>query len=264
MKNYLVIGNPIKHSQSPQLHNFWINQHNLDANYNKKLIDVSNLKEIVEMLKTGKLDGLNVTVPFKQDIIPLLDKLSPEAEKTQSVNTVHFEDNKLIGHNTDIAGFELAIRHIKYDVRDKKILILGAGGVVASIVLALKNLGANKVSIMNRTKEKAENIKKLFRYLEVLNWGEINECDMIINATSIGLTNKDIINLDFSKIKKKIFFYDLIYNPSETNFLKKAKEMNHSTENGRMMFIYQAHQSFTIWHKIMPKIDANTIKILIE
>ena len=264
MKNYLVIGNPIKHSQSPQLHNFWINQHNLDANYNKKLIDVSNLKEIVEMLKTGKLDGLNVTVPFKQDIIPLLDKLSPEAEKTQSVNTVHFEDDKLIGHNTDIAGFELAIRHIKYDVRDKKILILGAGGVVASIVLALKNLGANKVSIMNRTKEKAENIKKLFRYLEVLNWGEINECDMIINATSIGLTNKDIINLDFSKIKKKIFFYDLIYNPSETNFLKKAKEMNHLTENGRMMFIYQAHQSFTIWHKIMPKIDANTIKILIE
>ena len=264
MKNYLVIGNPIKHSQSPQLHNFWINQHNLDANYNKKLIDGSNLKEIVEMLKTGKLDGLNVTVPFKQDIIPLLDKLSPEAEKTQSVNTVHFEDDKLIGHNTDIAGFELAIRHIKYDVRDKKILILGAGGVVASIVLALKNLGANKVSIMNRTKEKAENIKKLFRYLEVLNWGEINECDMIINATSIGLTNKDIINLDFNKIKKKIFFYDLIYNPSETNFLKKAKEMNHLTENGRMMFIYQAHQSFTIWHKIMPKIDANTIKILIE
>ena len=126
MKNYLVIGNPIKHSQSPQLHNFWINQHNLDANYNKKLIDGSNLKEIVEMLKTGKLDGLNVTVPFKQDIIPLLDKLSPEAEKTQSVNTVHFEDDKLIGHNTDIAGFELAIRHIKYDVRDKKILILGA------------------------------------------------------------------------------------------------------------------------------------------
>jgi len=139
MKKYFVIGNPINHSLSPKLHNFWFKKHNLNAKYEKLLIEKGNLNKIVQKVKTGEISGLNVTVPFKQLIIPYLEKLSPEAQNTQSVNTVYLENNKLMGHNTDIAGFELAIRHIKFDTSNKNVLILGAGGDVPSVISALKN-----------------------------------------------------------------------------------------------------------------------------
>ncbi len=264
MKKYFVIGNPISHSLSPKLHNFWIKKHNLDAKYEKLLLEKSNLNKIVQKVKTGEISGLNVTVPFKQLIIPHLEKLSPEAQNTQSVNTVHLENNKLVGHNTDIAGFELAIRHIKFDTSNKNVLIVGAGGVVPSVISALKNLNTKNIFLMNRTKEKAQKIREKLEYIEIIDWGDIRDFDMIINATSLGLNKEDELGLNFESIKKKILFYDLIYNPKETKFLKSARQMMHIVENGKMMFIYQAHQSFTLWHKIMPNIDKETITIVSE
>ena len=258
MKKYFVIGNPISHSLSPKLHNFWFKKHNLNAKYEKLLSEKDNLN------KTGEISGLNVTVPFKQLIIPYLEKLSPEAQNTQSVNTVYLENNKLVGHNTDIAGFELAIRHIKFDTSNKNVLILGAGGVVPSVISALKNLNTKNIFLMNRTKEKEKKIKEKLEYVEIIDWGDIRDFDMIINATSLGLNKEDDLGLNFESIKKKILFYDLIYNPKETKFLKSAKQMMHIVENGKMMFIYQAHQSFTLWHKVMPNIDKETITIVSE
>ena len=264
MKKYFVIGNPISHSLSPKLHNFWFRKHNLNAKYEKLLLEKNNLNKIVQKVKTGEISGLNVTVPFKQSIIPFLEKLSPEAQNTQSVNTVYLENNKLVGHNTDIAGFELAIRHIKFDTSNKNVLILGAGGVVPSVISALKNLNTKNIFLMNRTKEKAQKIKEKLKYIEIINWGDIRDFDMIINATSLGLNKGDDLGLNFESIKKKILFYDLIYNPEETKFLKSARQMMHIVENGKMMFIYQAHQSFTLWHKVMPNIDKETITIVSE
>ena len=161
-----------------------------------------------------------------------------------------------------MAGFELGLRYVNYNVKNKKIFILGAGGVVPSIILALKKMGASKVILSNRTKKKAEDLKKSFSYLEIIDWGETPEFHMIINATSIGLKEGDEIKLDYADIGPNKFFYDVIYNPKQTNFLKKAKMFGNQTENGKMMFIYQAHQAFTIWHKIMPEIDNETIKLL--
>ena len=117
---------------------------------------------------------------------------------------------------------------------------------------------------MNRTNEKAQKIKEKLEYIEIIDWGDIRDFDMIINATSLGLNKEDDLGLNFESIKKKILFYDLIYNPKETKFLKNARKMMHSVENGKMMFIYQAHQSFTLWHKVMPNIDNETIKIVYE
>ena len=164
--------------------------------------------------------------------------------------------------NTDIAGFELAIKYSKYDLTNKEILILGAGGVVSSIIFALKKMRASKIIISNRTKKKAEDLKIYFKDLEIVDWGEITDFDMIINATSIGLKINDEIELDYEKIGPNKFFFDIIYNPTQTNFLKKAKKVGNRIENGKMMFIYQAHQAFTLWHKIMPKIDDETISLL--
>ena len=262
MKKFLVIGNPIEHSLSPKLHNYWFKKNNIDANYDKKLINESDLKNIISEIKKKKISGINVTVPFKKLIIPFLDELSPEANQSQSVNTISEKGGKIIGHNTDIAGFELGLRHFKYDVKNKKVFILGAGGVVSSIILALNKMKASKIILSNRTKEKAENMKNLFKFLDVVEWGDIPNFDMIINATSVGLKKDDKINFDYSKIGSNKFFYDIIYNPKETIFLKRAREFGNKTENGKMMFIYQAHQAFTIWHKVMPNIDEETIKLL--
>ena len=140
-------------------------------------------------------------------------------------------------------------------------MILGAGGVVSSIIFALINMGALSITISNRTKEKVENLKKIFENIQIVNWGNIPNVDMIINATSVGLNVEDRINLDFSKIKNK-FFYDVIYNPSETNFLNTGKKLNNKTLNGKMMFIYQAFHAFKIWHNLPPKIDNEIIKLL--
>ena len=262
MKKFLVIGNPIDHSLSPKLHNYWIKKNNIDAIYDKKLLKEEELENIIDKVKKEEINGINVTLPFKKLVIPYLDKITPDAEKSQSVNTIYKENDKVIGHNTDIAGFELGLRHFKYDVKEKKVFILGSGGVVSSIILALKKMGVSKIILSNRTKKKAEDLKMIFDDLEIIDWGDTPKFDMIINATSIGLKNEDGINLDYSNIGSDKFFYDVIYNPRETIFLKRAKLFGNNTENGKMMFIYQAHQAFTIWHKLMPKINNEIIKLL--
>ena len=262
MKKYLVIGNPIEHSLSPKLHNYWIKKNNIDAVYDKKQLNEVDIDDIISEIKNGKIDGINVTVPFKKSVIPFLDELTPLAKEAQSVNTIFKENNKIIGHNTDIGGFELALKYINYDVKDKKIFILGAGGVVPSIILSLKKMGASRIILSNRTKKKAESLKNIYRDIEIIDWGEITDFNIIINATSVGLKSDDEIKLDYTSIGPNKLFYDVIYNPKQTNFLSKAKKFGNQIENGKMMFIYQAHQAFTIWHKLMPEINDETIQLL--
>ena len=262
MKKYLVIGNPIEHSLSPKLHNFWIKDNKINAIYEKKKLDKTDLEDIILMVKEQKLQGINVTVPFKKTIIPYLDQLTPEAQKTESVNTIYLKDNKILGHNTDIDGFELGIKNFKFDVRGKRIFILGAGGVVSSLILALNRMNAAQIIISNRTKEKAENLKNLFKNIVVTEWGQLPDFDMIINATSIGLNEIDRINLDFSKVGKNKFFYDVIYNPKVTNFIKTGQNLGHMAENGKLMFIYQASEAFKIWHGVDPKINNEVLELI--
>ena len=262
MKKFLVIGNPVEHSLSPKLHNYWIKQNNIDAVYDKKQLNENDVEGIIVGIKNSKIDGINVTVPFKKSVIPFLDRLTSLADETQSVNTIFKRENKIIGDNTDIGGFENSLNHINYNVKNKKIFILGAGGVTPSIILVLKKLGASKISLSNRTKQKSEDLKKIHSDLEIIDWGQIPDFDMIINATSLGLKNNDQIKLDYNKIGSNKLFYDIVYNPSKTNFLLKGKELGNKIENGKIMFIYQAHQAFTVWHKIMPKINNETIKLL--
>jgi shikimate dehydrogenase len=262
MKKYLVIGNPIEHSLSPKLHNHWIKKNNIDAVYDKKQLNENDIEGTILKVRNGEIDGINVTIPFKKSVIPYLDQLTPLANEAQSVNTIYKEKNKVIGHNTDVGGFELGLKRINYSVKNKKVFILGGGGVVSSIILALKKMGSSKIILSNRTKEKAEDLKKIYSDLEIIDWGETPDFNVIINATSLGLKNHDEIKLDYTDIGSNKLFYDVIYNPRQTKFLSKAKQFGNQIENGKMMFVYQAHQAFTIWHKIMPEIDDETIKLL--
>jgi len=262
MKKYLVIGNPIKHSLSPELHNYWIKQNHIDAIYEKKELNHNELENLILNIKKENMHGANITVPFKNAIIPHIDELSDEARKTQSVNTIYLQNKKVVGHNTDIEGFERAIKEINFDFSGKKIFILGAGGVVPSIIYASIKMKAAEIFVSNRTKGKAEDIKKNFENIKLIDWGEVPNFDVIINATSLGLNQDDKINLNFTNIGNNKLFYDVIYNPSETNFLNIGKKLGNKYENGKLMFIYQAYSAFKLWHGIEPKINNETIKLL--
>ena len=262
MKKFLVIGNPIDHSLSPKLHNYWIKKNNIDAIYEKQKIEESDLKNLIFQIKEKKIYGINVTVPFKKLVIPYLDELTLEAKKTQSVNTIYLENNKTLGHNTDVGGFETSIYKSNIDLTNKNILILGAGGVAPSIIYALTKMNVSKITLSNRTKEKAKNLNNIFKEINVIEWGELSNFDMIINATSLGLKKEDKLNFDFSLINKNKFFYDVIYNPKETNFLKTGKNLGNITINGKLMFIYQAFLAFKIWHNVKPNVDEEVLKLL--
>ena len=224
MKRYLVIGKPISHSLSPKLHNYWLEKNNIDGVYDKRKLDENEIINIISEVKSEKISGLNVTVPFKKAVISHLDELTTSASRTESVNTIYLKNKKVVGDNTDIVGFEKAINHIKYKVLGKRILILGAGGVVPSIIFSLEKNGAGEIILSNRTKEKAQNLKKNFPDIKIVNWGSLVNFDMVINATSLGLNNYDDIEFNYNKIEPNRLFFDLIYNPKMTKFLIRAKE----------------------------------------
>ena len=262
MKKYLVIGNPIEHSLSPNLHNHWLQENNIEGIYDKKKLNQNEIKDIISKVRNNEIAGINVTVPFKKDVIPFLDKLSEESSITQSVNTIYLENDNVIGHNTDIFGFEHSLKIAKFNIKNKKALILGAGGVVPSIIYSLEKGGASKISISNRTKSKADELKKLFVNLNGIEWGTLTDFDIIINATSVGLNDGDSIDIDFSEIKKGNFFYDVIYNPKVTNFLKIGKKSGAQVLNGKIMFVYQAFEAFKLWHKISPVVNEKIFRLL--
>ena len=262
MKKFLVIGNPINHSLSPKLHNYWIKKYNIDAIYEKQKLEENDLENLILQVKQHKISGINVTVPFKKLVIPFLDELTVEAKETQSVNTIYLENKKVIGHNTDIGGFEMSITKSKINLINKKVLILGAGGVVPSIIYALIKMKPLKIYLSNRTRKKAEILKNSFKNIDVIEWGTISDFDMIINATTLGLNEEDKINLDFTKTNQNKLFYDVIYNPKETNFLKTGKKLGNTTINGKLMFIYQALLAFNIWNNLKPEVNEEVIKLL--
>ena len=274
MKKYLVIGNPIGHSLSPLIHNHWMKKYRLfDSIYEKRKVEEKDLENIVKEIRDDKIIGVNVTVPFKKLIIPLLDKLDFTAKKTESVNTLFKIEDKVVGYNTDREGFALTMRELFPDPNDnmmptalqgKNIFILGAGGVTSSIIDALQHERA-KIFLSNRTKKKAEELKKKYAEVEVLDWGKRpSTCDIVINTTSIGLIKDEKINLDFSDCSadKNKLFYDLIYNPNETNFLKEARLRGNNTMNGQRMLLNQAIYAFNLWTNITPEIDDEVIKLL--
>jgi|TARA_B110000114_G_scaffold152262_1_gene163905 shikimate dehydrogenase len=276
MKKYLVIGNPIEHSQSPLIHNYWMKKYRLLGSvYEKRKAEKKDLKKIIEEIKDGKIVGVNVTVPFKKLIIPYLDELDKAARDTQSVNTLHKVGNKIIGYNTDTTGFLKTIHDyynfltpsLAVDVPRRDFFILGAGGVTPSIVTSLQFLvgrSPGAIWVSNRTKENANQLKKVFPKIELIKWGELPPifCDIVVNTTSVGLKKNSNINIDFNNTDKKTLFYDLIYNPKETNFLKEARLRGNRTMNGQMMFLNQAKEAFRIWTNITPEIDDEAIKLL--
>lgn len=269
-KQYGIIGKPLSHSLSPTLHNFWFRKNNLKANYSLLEIEKTQIKDIINRVRSKKLSGVNVTVPYKQDVIPYLDVIVNDAKETSSINTIYLNnEDKIVGENTDVYGFEKSFinKLSKEDVSEKNILVLGSGGVAPSLIYAFKKIKAKKVFISNRTLQKAENIKKKFPFIEIIAWEKsfqkFEEMDIIINATSLGMNSGSNFETPIQKFKSNLIYYDVIYNPLETKMIKNFKESKIKTFNGLDMFLFQAQQSFFLWNKITPTIDQDTKKIII-
>ena len=248
MKNFCVIGNPINHSLSPQLHNWIFNKLNINATYKKILCNENKLSSIISKIYNDDLIGVNVTIPFKETIIKLLDEINPRVKFIGSVNCILKYDKKIIGYNTDWYGFSKLLSNNKINVYNKEVIIIGAGGVSKSIVYALIQKGIKNIRLFNRTVLKAQ---KMESSIVSAHWLEhiehfIKEDSIIVNCTSIGMKN-NIAPISESLIHANQILIDTIYNPYMTELLKIGQRKGTQVFNGLDMFIYQGVASLELW-----------------
>ena len=264
-----IIGNPVSHSLSPVMHNYWFKKYKINAEYELFDIAENEIQNVITKIKDKNIKGVNVTLPYKKAVIPYLNKTVNDANETHSVNTLMLDKkDNLIGENTDVFGFQAA--YLKSlsgeEKRNKSVLILGAGGVAPSIILALIKSNIFDISLTNRTYDKSLFLKKKFKNIKIINWNNfskvLNKFDIIINATSLGLKSNDNFQNDFSNYKKGMVYIDTIYNPSETNMIKYFKSKKIKSYNGLNMFIYQGQKAFYLWNKINPEIDDELLNLL--
>lgn len=240
MKQFAVIGYPIQHSLSPCMHSANFKALGIEASYEMK--QILNLHEEIETLK--QLDGFNVTLPYKQLIIPFLDEVDPVAKMIGAVNTVKNENGKLKGYNTDVDGFFESFKTLGIN-QQESILILGAGGAARAVYYGLLKNGYQNITIANRTLDKAKDICD--NSISLVQAGEqLETYKCVINTTSVGLIEGEC-PIDLKNLNSNHVVMDLIYKPKLTTLLKRAKALNCRYENGLDMLLIQGAQAFEIW-----------------
>lgn len=258
---YGVIGNPIDHSLSPMIHNYWFQKYKIDAVYIPLSFEKTKLQETFKSLINLNLKGINVTIPFKIDVMSYLDELDDTAIFCGAVNTIKISENKVTGYNTDVFGF---LENLKQSVPDiilsnSNALVLGAGGASKAICYGLAKNGIKKLYITNRDINKANKLSDELKIpsavIPWLNRNDIlSEIDLLINTTPLGMNNHPKLDMDMNLIQNTSVVYDLIYNPMDTDLLIAAKKKGCKTINGLGMLLYQAQKAFKHWLDIEPEV----------
>ena len=264
-----IIGYPLSHTLSPSMHNFIYQKLGIDVEYKKWEISPNNLKSHIEKINNENFIGANITVPYKEKIVPLLDEIRNEAKFTGAVNTIVKNNNKLIGYNTDVYGIEQTLDiKLKNDVINNAV-IFGAGGAAKAALFVLLQRGLNNLTIVNRTKSNA--LKMISKFNNV-NYDQtiitLNEksqiksaclsADLIINTTILGMKGsgyEDISPIDSTFIDSNSVIFDMVYNPTKTPLIKIALERNANIIEGLNMLVYQAIKSIELWTGIRPSFD---------
>ena len=261
-KLFAVIGNPIHHSLSPQIHAAFAKDANLDITYEAILSPLDRFKQTTQTIIAKKLSGANVTLPFKKEAYTLANEHSPSAKVAEAVNTFEFKNDRIIGHNTDGIGLVRDLeQNLHIHLANKKILLIGAGGAAEGVIYSILEKKPSQLTLTNRTIEKSIAIKnKMHKYAESfgvdLNVIQIKQLphqyfDVIINATSASLNEADL-GLDNKIFHEKSFAYDMMYG-KETPFIKQAKSQQAKTSDGLGMLVEQAAEAFFIWHHVKPQ-----------
>jgi shikimate dehydrogenase len=256
-KSFAVIGDPIDHSLSPNIHSAAFRELNLDSSYIAYRIPKGELEEGIEGLKKIKIDGFNITIPHKIEMMKYLDKIDESCSLIGAVNTVSNKDGILKGYNTDMDGFLEPFKKKELKIEDTKVLLIGAGGAARAIVAGFAKEKAKSITIANRTLEKAISLSEFSKSIG-LNANAIKiddvgdtakDYDIIVNATSVGLRNEPSV-ISLEGINEKTVVYDIVYMPMNTDFIKKAKEKKAIIIYGYEMLLGQAVRAFEIWHGI--------------
>ena len=262
MTKYLaIIGYPLRHSVSPSFQQAAIDHCGLDVRYDIWETGPVHLRERVDGMRRPEILGANVTVPYKEVVLPLVDELDGLARRIGAVNTIVNRGGRLMGYNTDAGGFLRALRdEAGFEPQGKRAVILGAGGVARAAGFALADSGIGSIAIINRTFERAERLARDLKSpgLEVTALPFVSErleealahCDLLVNCTSIGMRYSPTEGqspLEAELIPEEALVYDLVYNPVETPLLKDAKAAGARTLGGLAMLVYQGAASFELW-----------------
>lgn len=251
-----LVGYPIQHSLSPWIHKRFLHQLNLEGSYQLFETEKEQFSEMINYLRKYNVNGFNVTVPYKQQIIPYLDHVDGYAEEIGAVNTVVSENGVWVGYNTDGIGYTLGLKHAypSLFVEKKKVLIIGAGGAARGIYHALCESQFEHVDIANRTLSKANSLSQLNKssnvQTDILTFEEaeknIGDYQLIVQTTSVGM-NEDRMVLSLDNLKRDTIVSDIVYQPLLTMFLQQAKDKGASIHQGHTMLLYQAKLAFEKW-----------------
>lgn len=257
-----IFGNPVSHSLSPLIQNVWFKDKKINYVYVAFCIKNNDLKQAVYAIKLFDMPGANVTVPHKIEIMKYLDKVDKSAQIIGSVNTIVNKGGKLTGYNTDWNGFAQDLKDKKVSVKNKNIFVVGAGGGAKAILYALAQLKAKKIFLTSKTYEKAKNMSKQYKNIEVLNIDKIsnmsfNNIDVIVNASTCGMNPADKLPFDINDFKKGLIVYDLIYN-KETPFKQFAFKNKLKYISGLGMLVQQGAFGFQMWTGKKPNIKSAT------
>lgn len=253
-----LIGHPVEHSLSPKIHNYLLNKHNINAKYVCFDVEKSNIDKAIQGIKILGIKGANITIPHKVEVMKFLDEIDKNAKLIGAVNTIKNKEGKLIGYNTDGIGFVKSILDKGYELKDKKVLIIGAGGACRSIAIELADNGVSYIDIRNRSIKNAstiaETVNNNFKIkascsIEKIGKYDLENIDIIINTTPIGMDkDKESCPIDEKiQIDRDILVCDIVYNPHETKFIAWAKNNNLKVVYGIDMLINQAIYGFYIW-----------------
>lgn len=260
LKLYSIFGYPLTHTISPAIQNRAFDHYGLKSVYFALERTPSRFRFLMRHLKTLLLDGFNITAPFKELVVPYLDRLSREARLIGSVNTAKKEGNRWVGYNTDHHGFLAGLREAGFNASGKFAVVIGAGGSARAVVYALATKGARRLVVANRTQARARRLVRRFRGrfpsvamtatgLEGMAFERaVREADLVVNATKVGLNREDPLLVTKRVFPRgRILFYDLIYRPRRTKLLRVAARCGHRIQNGETMVLHQGAKAFEIW-----------------
>ena len=267
-----VLGHPINHSKSPKLHNYWLSLFNIDGYYIPLDIDPRNFENSIRALSSLGFVGANVTIPYKEKVLKIADKISDRAAIIGAANTLTFlQDGRIYADNTDGYGF---LQNIKCTYNDWTAgegtsVVFGAGGASRAILGALIEDGANEVILANRTRSRADQLRSDFgAKIKVVDWMKVqnylSDASTVINATSLGMDGKAELPIPLQGLKKNTLVTDIVYTPLNTPLLENAAKRGCRTVDGLGMLIHQAIPGFERWFGMKPDVSENLRKLLIS
>ena len=267
-----VLGNPISHSKSPRMHNYWLKQNELNGYYIPIKVELADFEQTIRTLMKMGFSGVNVTIPHKLLALNIADESSSIAQYIGAANTLTFtKENKIYADNTDAYGFinNIKSKYPNWNPKKGVSVVLGAGGASRAVIAALLSEGSKQIMVLNRTIEKAEVLKKDYdNKITIESWKNINEVlassKNIINTTSLGMNDETFIPINPEAIPKKSLVSDLVYTPLETNLLKIAKNRGSKTVDGLGMLIHQGVPGFEAWFGQKPLVTEELREILIK